>query len=114
MTWQILLGDVCERLSELPAESVQTCVTSPPYWGLRDYGTAGQIGLEPTPSAYVTRMVEVFAEVHRVLREDGTLWLNLGDSYAANQSNNGGYSDKSTLAGFSSPNTKGRIALDTP
>jgi DNA modification methylase len=60
---------------------VQTCITSPPYYGLRDYGMAGQIGLEPTPADYVARMVEVFREVRRVLREDGTLWLNLGDSY---------------------------------
>ena len=113
MTWSIREGDVLDRLREMPDESVQCCVTSPPYWGLRDYGHAGQIGLEPTPSAFVTRLVEVFAEVHRVLRDDGTLWLNLGDSYAANQSNNGGYSDKSTLAGFSSPNTKGRIANES-
>jgi len=62
---------------------VQCCVTSPPYWGLRDYGHDGQIGLEETPDAYVERMVEVFREVRRVLRNDGTLWLNLGDSYAA-------------------------------
>jgi DNA modification methylase len=86
VTWRILQGDVCERLASLPAESVQTCVTSPPYWGLRDYGHDGQIGLESTPAEYVTRLVEVFAEVHRVLRDDGTLWLNLGDSYAANRS----------------------------
>ena len=95
VTWRILQGDVCERLASLPAESVQTCVTSPPYWGLRDYGHAGQIGLEPTPSAFVTRLVEVFAEVHRVLREDGTLWLNLGDSYA-----NTGAADSSKVGGF--------------
>jgi DNA modification methylase len=61
---------------------VQTCVTSPPYWGLRDYGVAGQIGLEATPAAYVATMVGVFREVKRVLRDDGTVWLNLGDSYA--------------------------------
>jgi DNA modification methylase len=61
---------------------VQTCVTSPPYYGLRDYGHAGQIGLEETPDAYVARLVNVFREVRRVLRDDGTLWLNLGDSYA--------------------------------
>ena len=66
----------------MPENSVQTCITSPPYWGLRDYGHDGQIGLESTPEAYVERMVEVFREVRRVLRDDGTLWLNLGDSYA--------------------------------
>jgi DNA modification methylase len=67
----------------LPDASVHCCVTSPPYWGLRDYGHEGQIGLESTPDAYVARMVEVFREVRRVLRDDGTCWVNLGDSYAA-------------------------------
>jgi DNA modification methylase len=61
---------------------VQTCVTSPPYFGLRDYGHDGQLGLEPTPDEYVAALVETFREVRRVLRDDGTLWLNLGDSYA--------------------------------
>src|SRR5271166_6122844 len=64
---------------------VQTCVTSPPYWGLRDYGVNGQIGLEATPDAYVATMVGVFREVKRVLRDDGTVWLNLGDSYSSGQ-----------------------------
>lgn len=82
MSVRILVGDVRERLRELPDASVQCCVTSPPYWGLRDYGHDGQIGLEQTPDEYVTQMVEVFREVWRVLRDDGTLWLNLGDSYA--------------------------------
>lgn len=77
-----LLGDTREQMRRLPAESVQTCVTSPPYFGLRDYGIEGQIGLETTPDAFVSSMVEVFREVRRVLRDDGTLWLNLGDSYA--------------------------------
>lgn len=129
MTWQIITADVREGLAQLPDESVQTVVTSPPYWGLRDYGTAEweggdaghlhrvggqvedtkangaitagvrpgvdasrcldcgavrkdqQLGLEPTPEAYVARMVEVFREVRRVLRRDGTCWVNLGDSY---------------------------------
>ena len=75
-------GDARTVLPTLDAESVQCVVTSPPYWGLRDYGVEGQIGLEPTPEEYVTTMVEVFREVKRVLRDDGTLWLNLGDSYA--------------------------------
>lgn len=83
---KILQGDCLERLLELPDESIQCCVTSPPYWGLRDYGHAGQLGLEKTPEEYVAKMVEVFREVRRVLRDDGTLWLNLGDSYSANQS----------------------------
>lgn len=80
----VLLGDVREKLKEIPDGVVQTCVTSPPYFGLRDYGHEGQIGLEPTPEAFVAELVEVFREVRRVLRDDGTLWLNLGDSYASN------------------------------
>ena len=83
MKWRLLRGDVRETLRDLPDGSVQTCVTSPPYWGLRDYGADGQIGLERTPDAYVEQMVNVFREVRRVLKDDGTLWLNLGDSYAA-------------------------------
>ena len=66
----------------MPDQCVQTCVTSPPYWGLRDYGVAGQLGLEKTPEEYCEKMTEVFREVRRVLRDDGTLWLNLGDGYA--------------------------------
>lgn len=78
----ILTGDNRKLLSTLPDESVQCCVTSPPYWGLRDYGHADQIGQEATPAEYVASLVAVFEEVRRVLRADGTLWLNLGDSYA--------------------------------
>jgi DNA modification methylase len=78
----ILTGDAAAVLRTLPAESVQCVVTSPPYYGLRNYGVAGQIGLERTVQEYVARLVEVFDLVHRVLRRDGTLWLNLGDSYA--------------------------------
>jgi DNA modification methylase len=79
---RLLKGDCRELLPRLPAASVHCVVTSPPYWGLRDYGVAGQLGLEPTPEAYVATMVGVFHEVRRVLRDDGTLWLNMGDSYA--------------------------------
>ena len=82
-TQRIIAGDCIEGLRTLPDASVHCCVTSPPYWGLRDYGHDGQIGLESTPEAYVARMVEVFREVRRVLRDDGTCWVNLGDSYAA-------------------------------
>jgi DNA modification methylase len=77
----ILRGDVREMLGQLADCSVQACVTSPPYWGLRDYGHDGQIGLEQTPDEYVAEMVAVFREVRRVLKDDGVLWLNLGDSY---------------------------------
>ena len=83
MSVRILIGDVRAKLAELPDESVHCVVTSPPYFGLRDYGHAGQIGLEPTPAEFVAVMVEVFREVRRVLRDDGTLWLNLGDSYSS-------------------------------
>ena len=73
--------DCLKGLKQLPDNSINCCVTSPPYWGLRDYGVEGQLGLESTPEEYVAKMVEVFREVKRVLRKDGTLWLNLGDSY---------------------------------
>lgn len=77
------LGDSLEVLRTLPASSVNCCVTSPPYYGLRDYGEPGQYGLEPSPLEYVETMRAVFAEVRRVLADDGTLWLNVGDSYAS-------------------------------
>lgn len=80
---RILVGDVRESLRSLPDGSVRCVVTSPPYWGLRDYGHDGQIGLEQTPEKYVREMVGVFREVWRVLADDGTLWLNLGDSYGS-------------------------------
>lgn len=79
---KILVGDVRERLREVADGSIRTCVTSPPYWGLRDYGHDGQIGLEDSVTAYVDELVTVFREVRRVLTDDGTLWLNLGDTYA--------------------------------
>ena len=69
-------------LKTLPPESVNMCVTSPPYYGLRDYGEQGQIGIEQTPDEYIVRLVKVFDEVYRVLAKDGTLWLNIGDSFA--------------------------------
>ncbi len=77
-------GDALEVLKTLPAASAQTCVTSPPYFNLRDYQIDGQIGLEKTPDAFISRLVDVFREVRRVLKNDGTLWVNIGDSYAAN------------------------------
>jgi len=82
-TVQILNGDCRDVLKTLPDQSVHTCVTSPPYFGLRDYGHTGQMGLEPTPDEFVSELVNVFREVRRVLRDDGTLWLNIGDSYAS-------------------------------
>ena len=92
--WRILTGDCVEMLSTEPDESVQCVVTSPPYWGLRDYGVKGQIGLESTPEEYVKSMVEVFRDVWRVLKIDGTVWLNLGDSYANTGKSGGGAQGK--------------------
>jgi DNA modification methylase len=100
------LGDCLEVLRTLPDGSVDCVVTSPPYWGLRDYGTEGQLGLEPTPEQYVEKMVEVFREVRRVLAAHGTVWLNLGDSYVNNHpnpNNDPGRWERSTLAGIGSP-----------
>jgi len=85
---EIFVGDCRETLRTLPEQSVHTCVTSPPYFGLRDYGHGDQIGLEPTPDEFVAALVEVFREVRRVLRDDGTLWLNLGDSYVSTSTGN--------------------------
>ncbi|MCU1758766.1 site-specific DNA-methyltransferase [Pseudomonas sp. 14P_8.1_Bac3] len=79
---RILVGDCIDMMRTLPDKSVHTCVTSPPYFGLRDYGVDGQIGLEETPAEFIARLVEVFREVRRVLRDDGTAWVNMGDSYA--------------------------------
>jgi DNA modification methylase len=93
---KILIGDCLEVLKTLEDGSVNCCVTSPPYWGLRDYGVDGQLGLEPTPDEFVAKMVDVFREVRRVLRDDGTLWLNLGDSYAGG--NRGGQGNASTIS----------------
>lgn len=89
MTSTILTGNVFDVLPTMESDSVNCVVTSPPYWGLRDYGVEGQLGLEPTPEEYVAKMVSVFAEVRRVLRDDGTLWLNLGDSYATHYKGGG-------------------------
>ncbi len=82
---RILIGDVLTGLAQIPDGCVQTCVTSPPYYGLRDYGVAGQIGLEESPEAFIARLVEVFRGVRRTLRKDGTVWLNMGDSYAGSR-----------------------------
>ncbi|WP_234729402.1 DNA-methyltransferase [Acidocella facilis] len=91
---EVLTGDCRQLLDAMPPASVQCCVTSPPYFGLRDYGVAGQIGLEQTPDEYIAEMITVFRKVHRVLRDDGTLWLNLGDSYASGGHKTHGYDKK--------------------
>ncbi len=81
---EVMIGDSLELLPKLANESIQCCVTSPPYWGLRDYEHSAQIGSEPSPVDYVQNLVKVFREVKRTLRDDGTLWLNIGDGYARN------------------------------
>ena len=113
MTVRILVGDCRDVLRTLPDESVQCVVTSPPYYGLRDYGVDGAIGLEQTPEEYIAEMVDVFREVRRVLRSDGTVWLNLGDSYAGG----GGYypdapsNKKGSIQSGSKGSIKGRIGI---
>jgi DNA modification methylase len=82
MAVRILIGDVRAKLAELPSDHFDCVVTSPPYWGLRDYGVDGQLGLEPTLGEHLTTMVEVFEQVRRVLKPTGTLWINYGDCYA--------------------------------
>lgn len=93
VSFRIIIGDALAELHNLPDASVHCCVTSPPYYGLRDYGVAGQLGLEATPDEYVAGMVAVFREVRRVLRSDGVLFLNIGDSYAAGGNGGGGKND---------------------
>jgi DNA modification methylase len=86
---KILVGDCLEVLRTLPDESVHCCITSPPYWGLRDYGIEGQLGLEKAPEEYVTKLVNIFREMRRVLRKDGMFWLNMGDCYSAASTHGG-------------------------
>lgn len=109
MRYLLHQGDVLTRLRELADESVHCVVTSPPYWGLRDYGVEGQIGLEPTPEEYVRKLVDVFRQVRRVLRRDGTVWLNIGDTYYGSWGNYGGQnrgqgSQRAIVFGSSAPN----------
>lgn len=89
MTYQLISADAVSGLRQLPERSVQCIVTSPPYFGLRDYGNAGQIGLEPSPTEYINRLVAVFQAARRVLADDGTLWVNLGDSYIGGKGKSG-------------------------
>lgn len=101
MTTTILVGDVREKLRTLPSESVHCIVTSPPYWGLRDYGVDGQIGLEASPAEFIATMVAVFEELRRVLRPDGTCWVNMGDSYAGSWGAQGRANGNGQMAGRS-------------
>ena len=91
--WGVETGDCRDLLKKIPSESVQCVVTSPPYWGLRDYGVGGQVGSEPTVREYVETMVGIFAEVHRVLRKDGTVWLNMGDTWFGSGGAGGDYAE---------------------
>jgi len=93
MTWSVIQGDALETLRTMPDEHVQCCVTSPPYYGLRDYAADGQIGLEPSMDEYLAKLVDVFSEVRRVLKRDGVLWLNMGDSYAGSWGDKGRQGD---------------------
>ena len=102
MEFQILQGDSLEMLKTLPDNSVDCCVTSPPYFGLRNYGYDGQIGLEETPEQYIQKIVEIFREVRRVMKDDGTLWLNIGDSYAGSAKGSNGAGAHSTDRSISS------------
>jgi DNA modification methylase len=104
---EVYCGDVLEVLKTLPSESVNCCVTSPPYFGLRDYGVDGQIGLEETPDQYINKLVGVFREVKRVLRRDGTVWVNIADSYAG--SGKGRNGDGVHSAGGKQATNKGTI-----
>lgn len=114
MSDKVILGDCLNILKTMQDQSVQCCVTSPPYYGLRDYGVDGQIGLEQTPDEYVNKLVNVFREVKRVLRDDGTLWLNLGDSYAGSGMGAANYPDSASvkqLSNHGSTTAKGRAGF---
>lgn len=105
---KILCGDAAEVLKTLPEDSVQCCVTSPPYYGLRDYGAAGQLGLESDVDDYLNKLLAIFDEVHRVLKPDGVLWVNIADSYAG--SGKGGAKDPSNAAKYKQGSNKGSCA----
>jgi DNA modification methylase len=111
MEFRILEGDCLDVLRTLPDASVHCCVTSPPYWGLRDYGCEGQMGLEQTPEEYVDKMVEVFREVRRVLRDDGTCWVNLGDSYHGGGGGNYGDSKSTRTHKQHLTNVRNRVEI---
>jgi DNA modification methylase len=109
---EVIQGDCLDVLPTLEAESVQTVVTSPPYWGLRDYGCKGQLGLEETPEQYVIELVWVFRQIKRVLRNDGTLWVNLGDSYCSTAP--GTMGDKEHLINGAAANARRNFRPETP
>jgi DNA modification methylase len=108
---EIINNDAKEALSHLPDNSIDCCVTSPPYYGLRDYGDTRQIGLETTPEGYIQKLVDVFDEVFRVLKSDGTLWLNIADSY--NGSGKGAVADIEDASRYKQGTNKGTLSKDT-
>lgn len=97
---QIICGSAIEELKKLSSNSIQCCITSPPYWGLRDYKIQGQIGLEKNLIDYIERLVDVFEEVRRVLKPDGTFWLNIGDSWAGSWGNAGNRPELDNKPGY--------------
>lgn len=109
-TIKLFHGNALNVLERMPGNAIQVLITSPPYFGLRDYGTgdSNELGSEKTPEEYVSKMVAIFREAKRVLRNDGTVWLNLGDTYSGSGGTTGGYSNKSTLVGYTGEHTKGR------
>lgn len=119
----ILNGDCLEMLKTLPDNSIDCCITSPPYYALRDYGIDGQLGLEDTPEKYIEKMTEVFMEVHRALKPEGTLWLNIGDSYWGGGWRNAEFNEhsgdiqkgsKGTHCGDTMPACKGKVGVYKP
>jgi DNA modification methylase len=101
-------SDTLTCLKQFPDASIDCVVTSPPYWALRDYQDERQLGLEPTPKEYLSKLLQIFDEVYRILKPTGTCWVNLGDTYAGSGKGAGGFSEKSTLGSFSSENVKYR------
>ena len=110
MDYKIIQGDAFEVLKTLADESIDCCITSPPYFNLRDYGMDGQIGLEKTPQNYVAKLVSVFKEVKRVLKRDGTLWVNIGDCYAGSGKGAAVYEAKGIQASHIGSITSPKIA----
>ena len=105
---KIICGDSLQELKKLPDESVDCVITSPPYWALRDYGVEGQLGLEPTFQEYITKLCNIFDEVKRVLKKEGTCWVNLGDTY---YSINGGKFENDNLGSKEKNRLKGLSAI---
>ena len=109
MTSRIITADALDGLRQIESKSIDCCVTSPPYYGLRDYGHEGQIGLEETPELYIERLVEVFREARRVLADDGTLWIVIGDSYAGSRKGSAEYPQNARR--YMQGNNRGMIGM---